>query len=380
MQKITDELVEKFLSGNCTKEEAAMVWNYLRNNPDDQYLLSEYERADNGMPLPPGYREEMLDFITAKTGVGIAAAEGVGSEGGEWDGMNEADEIGDTAEKRTWGRRLRPVWHWAAAAAVILIFKSWFSLNPAMKVSGEKLAYNKVPEAGWIEKYNNGKQEMRLTLPDNSKIRLLPGAHMRYRKDFGVSAQRDVQISGKAFFEVAKNQEKPFTLYSEGLRTRVLGTSFDVNANPYSDKIKIKLYTGKVLVSLEGEVRADVQKDYYLAPGQELVFSKSTRNVAINDPAKHIDEHTAKMRPMKPDTISNWYMFNNQTLADVFDQLAAIYNVDIDYSREDIRNMYFIGKLEKKDSLIEIIHDIALLNHLSVTSLNGRYIIKKGKP
>lgn len=369
MQKITDELVEKFLSGNCTNEEAAMVWSYLRDHPEDACLLNEYEQADNGTPLPPGYREEMLAFITERTGMGVEAEGDVG--------MGEMEM---PAGGRSWGRRLRPLWYWAAAAAVILIFKSWFSLQPAMKTSGGKLAYNQVPETAWIEEYNNGKKEILLTLPDSSKVRLLPGSHLRYRSGFGESAQRDVQITGKASFDIAKNQKMPFTLYSEGLRTRVLGTSFNVNANPYSDKIRIKLLTGKVLVSLEGETMANEQKDYYLSPGQELVFSKRTRDVAINGPHKHPEEHVAKSDPVRPDTISNWYMFNNQTLADVFDQLSAIYNVDIDYSREDIRNMYFIGKLEKRDSLTEIIHDIALLNHLSVTSRNGRYIIRKRKP
>ena len=42
--------------------------------------------------------------------------------------------------------------------------------------------------------------------------------------------------------------------------------------------------------------------------------------------------------------------------------------------------MFFIGRLDKKDSLSEIIQDIALLNNLSVTSRNGNYYIKKGKP
>jgi transmembrane sensor len=59
-------------------------------------------------------------------------------------------------------------------------------------------------------------------------------------------------------------------------------------------------------------------------------------------------------------------MFNNQTLSDVFDQLALLYNVDIQYSERDLRNKYFIGKLEMKDSLSEIMRDIALLNKLSV--------------
>ncbi|MBN9384606.1 MAG: DUF4974 domain-containing protein [Chitinophagaceae bacterium] len=360
MQKITDELIEKFLSGNCTEEEAAIVLDYLKDNPEERYLLDEYERTDGETPLPEGYREEMLAFITEATGKG----------------EQEVLEA-DNSSRRG---RLRPLWKWAAAAAVmILLVKGWSYLQPGGSVTGEKLAVYHAPEAAWIEKYNHGKKEMLLQLPDSSKVRLLPGGRIRYRKDLGSDSPRDVQIMGKAFFDVAKNLNAPFTVYSDGLQTRVLGTSFEVNANPYSDKIKIRLYTGKVLVSLEGAPDIQEQKDYYLSPGQELIFSRSTRNVAINEPEKRPDASVARSHPLKADTISNWYMFNNQKLADVFDQLSAIYNVSIEYSHEDLHNMYFIGRLEKRDSLLEIIQDIALLNHLSVTSLNGKYIIKKGK-
>jgi len=360
MQKITDELIEKFLSGNCTKEEAAIVLGYLKENPDEQYLLNEFEQTDSETPLPVGYREEMLAFITEKT--------------------NREEQTNIEVDPTPRKSLLRSMWKWAAAAAVvILMVKGWSYIQPDGKTAGEKLAVYHVPEAAWIEKYNHGKKEMLLQLPDSSRVRLLPGARIRYRRDFGSDSPRDVQVMGKAFFDVAKNLHAPFTVYSDGLQTRVLGTTFEVNANPYSDKIKVKLYTGKVLVSLEGTPDLREQKDYSLSPGQELVFSRSTRNVAINDPEKHVDEPVAKSRPVKIDTISNWYMFNNQRLADVFDQLSAIYNVDIEYSHEDIRNMYFIGRLEKRDSLLEIIQDIALLNHLSVTSLNGKYIIKKGR-
>jgi len=361
MQKITDELIEKFLSGNCTKEEAAIVLGYLKDNPDEQYLLNEYEQTDGETPLPEGYGKEMLTFINEKTGNG--------EQGNE--------DVYSNVRKG----RLRTLWGWVAAAAVVVVlFKVWPYVQPSGKTQGEQLAVYQAPEATWVEKYNHGKSEMLLHLPDSSKVRLLPGARIRYRKDLGIDSPRDVQIMGKAFFDVAKNERAPFTVYSDGLQTRVLGTSFMVNANPYSDKIRIKLITGKVLVSLEGAPDVQEQKDYYLTPGQELVFSKGTRNVAISDPEKRTDAPVARSRPLKADTISNWYMFNNQRLSDVFDQLSAIYNVDIEYSREDIHNMYFIGKLEKRDSLNEIIQDIALLNHLSVTSLNGKYIIKKGKP
>ena len=134
-----------------------------------------------------------------------------------------------------------------------------------------------------------------------------------------------------------------------------------------------------MLVSLDQLATGNERKDYYLTPGQELVFSRKSRNVAIHQPARthSADPVLAKHAPVRVDSLSNWYMFNNQTLADVFDQLSAIYNVNIQYSMKDIRKMYFIGKIEKKDSLHKIIQDIALLNHLTVTNHDGSYIITK---
>jgi hypothetical protein len=73
-------------------------------------------------------------------------------------------------------------------------------------------------------------------------------------------------------------------------------------------------------------------------------------------------------------------MFNNQSLAEVFDQLALLYNVDIQYSSAELRNKFFIGRLEKKDSLSKIMRDIARLNHLSLTIGDGKYIVKRQEP
>jgi hypothetical protein len=81
----------------------------------------------------------------------------------------------------------------------------------------------------------------------------------------------------------------------------------------------------------------------------------------------------------RPDSLANWFMFNNQGLADVFDQLAIIYNVEIQYTNSDLHNKYFIGKLDRHDSLNKIMKDIALLNHLSVVEKEGCYIIRQHK-
>jgi hypothetical protein len=112
------------------------------------------------------------------------------------------------------------------------------------------------------------------------------------------------------------------------------------------------------------------------------VYKRGDRSVVVRE-FDHKGEayavHRAKQLPVREESLANWYMFNDQELADVFDQLSIIYNVEIQYSSSDLRNKYFIGKLDKHDSLNEILKDIALLNHLSVIEREGCYIIRKGK-
>src|SRR6186713_667374 len=174
MLKITDELIEKYLKGLCTKEESRAVWKYFHNNPDEKYLLDEFQRADSSSPLPPGYREEMLAFIEAEIGEGWRSAEQ----------ESNATEM-PAGELMVVRDRGMPFRRWIAAAAAVMI------------------------------------------LPESSKVRLLPGAHIRYRKDFGNYDKREIEVVGKAWFEVAKNEKMPFVVYCEGINTTALGTSFD---------------------------------------------------------------------------------------------------------------------------------------------------------
>ncbi|HEY4061717.1 MAG TPA: FecR domain-containing protein [Puia sp.] len=356
MPAISDALIEKFLKGLCTEEEALLVWDYLQKHPDASTLAEEYEQVEGERPLPAGYKEEMLAVIRKNTEKPIIRrlGAGPGSRG-----------------------RLRAIRRWSVAASVLLIAAAgwWWHRSGSEGVSrpGQTTSLAAV----WIGRHNSGERKVLLRLPDSSKAELSPGATIHYRKDFGRYDKREVRVDGQALFSVARNREMPFVVYSEGLSTTVLGTVFEVTAEKGSNQIRVRLLEGRVMVGI------DSAKHYYLSPGEELVYNKNNFHIAILDRNKHGGAYASNRVlnvPVRPDSLANWYMFNNQHLSDVFDQLSVLYNVEIQYADEDLRQKYFIGKLEKKDSLSKILRDIALLNHLSVTNQNGRYIIKKQKP
>jgi hypothetical protein len=70
-------------------------------------------------------------------------------------------------------------------------------------------------------------------------------------------------------------------------------------------------------------------------------------------------------------------MFNNQSLAQVFDQLSVMFNVEIVYNKTDIQNIFFTGKYNRSDSLENILKEIAILHNLTITKKNNAFIINR---
>ena len=189
-------------------------------------------------------------------------------------------------------------------------------------------------------------------------------------------------LSGQALFTVTGNSRQPFRVYSEGIATTVLGTRFRVTAYTAARHITIHLFEGRVLVVTDSLQHRKNTTDFYLQPGDKLVFDKLNKQaVQTGARKKNKPIHTDSLaeRNTHAEAISNWYMFNNQHLADVFEQLSVIYTVKIEYSAAEISQISFIGKIEKTDSLDKILNDIALLNNLQVSHTGSGYLIKKRK-
>ncbi len=121
-----------------------------------------------------------------------------------------------------------------------------------------------------------GEQE-EVTLPDGSKVWLNSGSLLIYPTHFSKTV-RKVCLSGEAYFDVAKDADKPFYVDINQLQLKVLGTSFNVSAFPDNPELTTTLSTGKVQV--------DVNKTgdkYILKPNQQLVYNVKTGMVDIHD-------------------------------------------------------------------------------------------------
>ncbi|MBN7812792.1 FecR domain-containing protein [Algoriphagus sp. H41] len=157
---------------------------------------------------------------------------------------------------------------WLGVAA-ILVFAVLLSVGAAWVYQEEKPA-PPVAELVYEEHVTPPGVKSSLTLNDGSKVLLNSGSSLRYVKNFE-SDKRVLYLSGEAYFEVAKDSLRPFTVVSEGVKTTALGTVFNVSAYDAED-LSVSLVEGKVAVAGE----QDENTSEILEMGEELKVNLAT--------------------------------------------------------------------------------------------------------
>ncbi|HEY9262842.1 FecR family protein [Chitinophaga sp.] len=155
--------------------------------------------------------------------------------------------------------------------------------------------------------------QYQLTLPDSTRVWLNAASTLRYPAAFA-GRTRTVQLTGEAYFEVAKNAAMPFTVNVDDLEVQVLGTHFNVMAYNDEAQIKTTLLEGAVKVNKNGNSRR-------LVPGQGAHFNRSTGALEVT--AVDTEEAIAWK--------NGFIQLEGNDLPAVMRQISRWYNVDIVY-------------------------------------------------
>ena len=304
-------------------------------------------------------------------------------EQAEWDSFDNSIHKEDAFWKDTWNAiqqqkrrsarivRLKQTAVAAAMMGVLLGTYLWFGAS-----------YRHTPQqplaaaASYKTITNTTAQAMDVVLEDSSSVMLFPASALRYEAAFP-GGKRNIYLDGEAIFKVKQDAARPFTVLSNGIATTVLGTMFKVLAADAGGNTKVYLYQGKVVVRSADTMQVKLQKDYYMAPGDVFSYNHSNGIAALMNGSRKANSKTMAKEDNSAAAVSNWYMFENQELSQVFDQLSAIYNVSIHYNPADLKGLNFIGKIERTDSLGNILKDITLLNNLTVENNGKNYSIRK---
>jgi ferric-dicitrate binding protein FerR (iron transport regulator) len=130
------------------------------------------------------------------------------------------------------------------AAALLVVITIPFVVH---WINAHKQTEEAKPAHRFITKENPATQRSRFLLPDGSMVWLNCQSSLRYPENFS-SAERHIELTGEAFFEVKEDTLRPFVVTSGNISTTALGTSFNVAAYPEKAIIEVSLITGKVRI------------------------------------------------------------------------------------------------------------------------------------
>lgn len=197
-------------------------------------------------------------------------------------------------------------------------------------------------------------EEYKLVLADGTEVWLNSESELKYPVAFKDSL-REVYVKGEAFFKVAHNASKPFIVNSGEVRTRVLGTEFNVMSYGSDERIEITLVRGKVNVEA-GE------SDLTILPGKQVVVSKETLKL--------------KERTVDTDLYSSWkdgiIYFDEMQLDVLTEKLSRWYDVDFVFETENLKTFAFTGAVKKEKPIA------FTLDFLRTTS-NLKFRVEKDK-
>lgn len=186
---------------------------------------------------------------------------------------------------------------------------------------------------------HNGQKSI-ITLGDGTRVYLNSGSTLTYPEVFEASI-RNVVLTGEAFFEVMRDEKRPFIVRTGSIDTKVLGTSFNVSA--YADEpVSIAVATGKV------QVKETNQKDsVLLTPNYQATFNNEKLNWETNT----VDIN--KVVAWKNQTLN----FDGVSLAEVAKELERWYNVSITFENDNIKKCIIHGQY-KDQSLQSVLKSI----------------------
>ena len=178
-------------------------------------------------------------------------------------------------------------------------------------------------------------------MEDGTRIWLNKQSSITYNEEFG-KHQREITLTGEAYFDVVKNTAVPLVIHaggsSKGIDIEVKGTAFNVNAYQENEGIAVALVSGSIAVT----DRQNAENSVLLKPNDKLVFANSS--ISQN-------QNTFKIITLKPELIlreASWaadtLVFHKERLVDLAPKLAKKYDLKIEIHSEQLKEKRFSGK------------------------------------
>ena len=211
-----------------------------------------------------------------------------------------------------------------------------------VKLANGQLVYQVKNAAGneviWNTMSTPAGGQYQVMLPDGTKVWLNAASTITFPTAFPGN-KREVKIKGEAYFEVAKNKQKPFIVDIDGKSTvEVLGTIFNINSYENESGISTTLVEGSVKIT-------KANQSAMLKPGQQAVVTSGTQPITVKT-----DANVNQVLAWK----NGWFDFEGLDLRAVMRQLERWYDIQVQYKGQ-VDNGTYGGRVVRTANLLEVL-------------------------
>jgi len=326
-------LLTRKLSGEATETEIRELGSLIDQNPELETIVNTLiSHWNKNHPSDQEFLEATyllhLDRMKAK--------------GVEFGSVEHLPESSESNFKR------KKVFKNIAIAALPLLFLLFLLIR--VTSPGSRTKSEQAITAGSNEISTRNGSRSKIQLPDGSVVWLNAGSKLEYDKSFG-TVDRQVKLTGEAYFDVIKNPSRPFIVNTHSAKIKVLGTAFNVRSYPDDNKIETSLIRGSVEVTLNK--RPD--EKWILKPNEKLVLlndyitpekKENTVQKIHNEPViaiKKLTYQPGESVAVEAAWAYNKLSFEDESFLEVANKMARWYDVSFIFKNKELENLMLHG-------------------------------------
>ncbi|WP_276165427.1 FecR family protein [Zobellia alginiliquefaciens] len=298
------ELATKYMSNEASEEDINELFLLLKSDEKYQKAFSDTVEKWNGVTSP---RDFQFNTKASKQKL-----------------LEEIDKRSSPISKiRAFSKSSN--FRLKAAAMVVVLLGTYFLTNSILE--GRE----------WKEFQTVTNEKLKIILPDSTHVWLNQNSSISY--NYSNPEERLLKLEGEAFFDVARNESRPFLIEGPYFKTQVLGTSFNIHSRNEEDA-SVSVVSGKVSVSAN-----ESNALLLLERGDGAIFRQGDKSLSkrkLND----VDNEMA--------WIEGRFVFENSTMKSVLNYLSKYYKVTFDLSNENLNNCLITASF-KGESLNNIL-------------------------
>jgi transmembrane sensor len=343
-KSISPELLDKYLSGQCTAEETHRIEAWYAAQRGEKDVLSTLSDLEKQL-----LEEETLKKIKSTIGVPFESQE-------------------ETPKKLSFWRN-RVVQMGIAVSFLLICWGGWSFFQDKTPTKTEDALFGLVEplkEDAVIRFVNTNAKLVIHRLPDGTQVCLHPNAELTYPKAF-TGKTRQVSFIGEGFFDVAHDKLHPFLIQSDKMQIRVLGTKFNVKALPKQAIFQVSVVSGSVAVRSMTEKDKTNPETIILKPQQKALFEVATNHLTALETVAE-----GKKEIFEPISIN----FDDTPISTVIRQLERQFNIHIQLSDKALSKCLLTADFNNQ-SLPDILETMCASLDASYT-FSGDTLILKG--